>query len=146
MMDPKGLAQIGKKWQRLAALGRKRFTLERQVSHGSTDSCTTQLAQKGHFVVYSVDGRRFEMPLDYLNNGIIDMLFKSSEEEFGYSAGGPITVACDGVLMEYLTDLMRRQVSEEVERAVVNLLSFPCQQACSLQGKIGPVSQQLEVC
>jgi Auxin responsive protein len=146
MMNAKGLAQIGKKWQRLAAFGRNRLTLERRVAGGLTDPCTTQLAQKGHFVVYTVDGKRFEMPLDYLNNGIVDMIFKFSEEVLGHSAGGPITVACDGMLMEYLMDLVRRRVSEEVERAVVNLLFFPCQQACSLQSKLGAAGQQFVVC
>lgn len=142
-MNPKGLAQMGKK---LAALGRKRLALERLASDSTTDQCTSQLAQKGHFVVYTVDGERFEIPLDYLNSEIVGLLFKLSGEEFGYAARRPITLACDGVFMVYVMDLMRRQVPEEVERAVVNLISFPCYQACSLPSKIGALSQQLEVC
>jgi Auxin responsive protein len=146
MINSKGFAQMGRKWQRLAALGRRRSPLERRVPQGTTDQCTTQLAQKGHFVVYTIDGNRFEIPVDYLNNGIIELLFKLSEEEFGYSPGAPITLTCDGVFMEYVMDLMRRQMSEEVERAIVNLFILPCHQYCSLPSKIGAFSQQLRVC
>ncbi|KAJ1693030.1 hypothetical protein LUZ63_009728 [Rhynchospora breviuscula] len=137
MMNTKGLAQMSKKWQRL---------VERRVSRGTPDQCTMQIAQKGHFVVYTVDATRFEIPLEYLNSGIIGLLFKSSEEEFGYTAEGPITMACDAMFMEYVMDLARRGVPEEVERAVVNLLFFPSHQACSLPSKIGALSQQLETC
>ncbi|KAJ3690830.1 hypothetical protein LUZ61_019994 [Rhynchospora tenuis] len=137
MMNTKGLSQMGKKWQRL---------VERRVSRGTSDQCTTQLAQKGHFVVYTLDEMRFEIPLEYLNSGIIGLLFKLSQEEFGYTAGGPITLACDAMFMEYAMELVRRGVSEEVERAVAKLLFFPSSQTCSLPSKIGTLSQQVEVC
>jgi Auxin responsive protein len=145
MMNSKGLAQMGRKWQRLAALGRKRFPLERWVFQGTTDQCTTQLAQKGHFVVYTIDRNRFEIQVNYLNNGIIELLFKLSEEEFGYSLYGSKKLTCDGVFMEYVIDLMRRQMSEEVGRAIINLFIFPCHQSCSLPNKRGAFSQQLRV-
>ncbi|KAJ4774935.1 SAUR-like auxin-responsive protein family [Rhynchospora pubera] len=128
---------MSKKWQRL---------VDRRVSRGTTDQCTTQIAQKGHFVVYTVDATRFEIPLEYLNSGIIGLLFKSSEDKFGYTAGGPIILACDAMVMEYVMDLVRRGVPQEVERAVVNLLFFPSHQACSLPSNIGSLSQQLEAC
>ncbi|KAJ4774931.1 SAUR-like auxin-responsive protein family [Rhynchospora pubera] len=137
MMNTKGFAQMSKKWQRL---------IDRRVSRGTTDQCTTQIAQKGHFVVYTLDATRFEIPLEYLNSGIIGLLFKSSEEELGYTAGGPITLACDAMVMEYVMDLVRRGVPKEVERAVVNLLFFSSHQSCSLPSKIGALSQQLEAC
>ncbi|KAJ4774929.1 hypothetical protein LUZ62_016526 [Rhynchospora pubera] len=128
---------MGKKWQRL---------VERRVSRGTKYQCTTQLAQKGHFVVYTLDETRFEIPLEYLNSGIIGLLFKFSQEEFGYTAGGPITLACDSMFMEYAIDLVRRGVSEEVERAVAKLFFFPSSQPCSLPSKRETLSQQVEVC
>lgn len=51
-------------------------------------------AQKGHFVVYTADQRRFVIPLKYLKNNIIGELFRIAEDEFGLPNSGPITLPC----------------------------------------------------
>ncbi|KAK3011033.1 hypothetical protein RJ639_011937 [Escallonia herrerae] len=86
-------------------------------------------ADKGHFVVYSEDGRRFVIPLVYLNNEVLIQLLKMSEEEFGLPGNGPITLPCDAFFMEYIISLLRRGVAEDLEKA---LLMSACQGRCGL--------------
>ena len=52
------------------------------------------VADKGHFVVYTTDKRRFVVPLMYLNNEIFRELLKMSEDEFELPNDGPITLPC----------------------------------------------------
>ena len=76
MINPKKLIRMARKWQKVAALGRKRISLERINRGVDADSCSTSsVADKGHFVVYSSDRRRFEIPLAYLNSEIFRELF-----------------------------------------------------------------------
>ncbi|KAI6677517.1 hypothetical protein NL676_038313, partial [Syzygium grande] len=51
---------------------------------------------------------------------IFQELFKSSEEEFGLSRDGPITVPCDAASMEYIVSLDRRSIAKEIEKALLN--------------------------
>ncbi|KAJ3692843.1 hypothetical protein LUZ60_011938 [Juncus effusus] len=138
MVSIKKLVQMAKKWQTMTGLGRKRITTVKKASDIDTDNCsTTQIAEKRHFVIYSIDGKRFVVPLVYLSSRIIARLFKLSEEEFGFTVDGPITLLCDGVFMEYLVDLIKKGVSdsEELESALLNSLSLSCPYvSCSAQG------------
>ncbi|KAJ3692844.1 hypothetical protein LUZ60_011939 [Juncus effusus] len=134
---------MAKKWQRIAAIGRRRITMVNKVSCQDTDHCS--VAGKGHFVIYSIDGKRFVIPLVYLSSKIVQRLFKLSEEEFGFTVDGPITLPCDGVLMEYVIDLVKKGVSEEMESAFLSSLLLPCSYvSCSVQ-KIGD-HNTMEVC
>lgn len=59
------------------------------------------VAPKGHFAVYTKEGRRFVVPIAYLKSSIFMELFRWSEEEFGLPAADrPITLPCDGAFME----------------------------------------------
>ncbi|GAB2236302.1 hypothetical protein Droror1_Dr00028021 [Drosera rotundifolia] len=81
------------------------------------DTCgTLSTASKGHFVLYSVDGRRFEIPLTVLRNPIVAELLQAAEEEFGLARKGPITLPCDGILMEYVLSLIGRSMSEDLQK------------------------------
>ncbi|KAF3324897.1 Auxin-responsive protein SAUR36 [Carex littledalei] len=113
MLSPTKLVQMAKKWQRMAVLGRRRLTFERKLSHRYVDQCTSPRVEKGHCVVYTIDQKRFMIPLDYLNTRIVMQLFQLSEE-FGYTVDGPITLPCEAALMEYALALVKRGVSEEV--------------------------------
>jgi Auxin responsive protein len=146
MLSLKKLVQMAKKWQKMAVLGRRRITLERRLSHHETDQWTSPRADKGHFVMYTIDRKRFMIPMDYLNSRIVMQLFELSEEEFGYTIDGPITLPCEAASMEYAMDLLKRGVSEEVERALLSSVLLPCHHACSVQSNLGTTSQQLEVC
>ena len=73
MISAKRLVQMAKKWQRMAALARKRLTsssMPRREAEGSCGASTSSVAGQGHCVVYSSDGRRFEVPLAYLGTAV----------------------------------------------------------------------------
>jgi hypothetical protein len=122
------LAQMAKKWQRMAALARKRLTPSTPAKE-TEESCSasTPVAGKGHCVVYSADGRRFEVPLVYLSSDVFSELLRMSQEEFGFAGeDGKITLTCDGAAMEYLMRFLRSGTSKEVERAFLSSMARPC--------------------
>ncbi|XP_058080626.1 auxin-responsive protein SAUR64-like [Magnolia sinica] len=120
MINTKKLVEMVKKGQKVAALGRRRNSFLRP-SNGSPDSsgCSTSVADKGHFVVYTTDGRRFVVPLVYLNSPIFKQLFKMSEDMFGLPCNGPITFPCDAVFVDYILSMIQRSMSEDVEKALL---------------------------
>uniref|UniRef100_A0A1J3JS47 Auxin-induced protein 6B n=1 Tax=Noccaea caerulescens TaxID=107243 RepID=A0A1J3JS47_NOCCA len=65
--------------------------------------------KKGHFAVYTRDGRRFVLPLDYLKHPIFQVLLEMAEEEFGSTICGPLQVPCDGGLMDHILMLLRKR-------------------------------------
>lgn len=146
MLSSMKFVQMAKKWQRIAILGRRRLTLERKLSHHDANQSTSSRSEKGHFVVYTIDGKRFMIPLDYLNTRIVRQLFELSEEEFGYTVDGPIMFPCEAAIMEYAMGLIKRGVSEEVEKALLGSVFLPCHNACSSQSNLGIITQQLELC
>ncbi|KAM0945341.1 putative small auxin-up RNA [Dioscorea sansibarensis] len=109
------------------------------------NACSTSyVAEKGHFNVYSSEGKRFMVPLAYLDNNIFKELLRISEEEFGLPANGPITLPCDAASMEYVMSLLRRGVSKEVEMQLLSSIFISCQSACSMLAVEQP--QQVAVC
>jgi len=144
MVSAKRLVQMAKKWQRMAALARRRITSPAKETEGSSCS-TSSVAGKGHCVVYSADGRRFEVPLAYLDTAIFGELLSLSQEEFGFAGDdGRITLPCEAAVMEYVMCLLRRNASEEVEAAFLTSIARPCHYGSGLAQSIG-VSQQLAV-
>lgn len=135
MISPKKLTRLAKKWQKAAAKGRKRISFPR--TNGEVKG---EVADKGHFVVYSSDQKRFMVPLAYINRSIFQGLFEMSEEEYGISNGGPIVMPCDSIFVEYTLSLIRKGVSEGLERALLNstttswclVLASPSQEPKSL--------------
>ncbi|MBA0829140.1 hypothetical protein Goarm_013761 [Gossypium armourianum] len=104
---------MARKWQKLAAIGRRRIT--------------SSLVDKGHFVIYTIDQKRFVIPLAYLRNTIFVELLKMSEEEFGLPSDGPITLPCDSVAMNYILSLLQRSLAKYLEKAVLNsVASYRC--------------------
>ncbi|RVW48237.1 Auxin-responsive protein SAUR65 [Vitis vinifera] len=90
MINPKKLIKMARKWQKMAAMRRKRISLPRTDEVLDADRCSTSsVADKGHFVVCSADKKRFVIPLVYLNNEIFRGLLQVSEEEFGIQITGP---------------------------------------------------------
>ncbi|KAF7847411.1 hypothetical protein BT93_L2992 [Corymbia citriodora subsp. variegata] len=129
MISTKKLIQMARKWQKMAAVGRKRISFHRTNSKSATANANrSSVAQKGHFVVYTTDERRFVIPLSFLGNEIVRGLFKISEEEFGIPCDGPITLPIDALSMEYTLSLIRRGLAKDQENAL--LMSFS-RQSCS---------------
>ncbi|XP_031125982.1 auxin-responsive protein SAUR68-like [Ipomoea triloba] len=121
MISSKKLIKLAKKWQKFAAVRRKRISFP--SLNDDTDCCSTSSAvNKGHFVVYTADQKRFVVPLSYLENEIIRQLLNMSEEEFGLPSDGPITLPCDAAFMNYIISLLSRGLSKELENAL--LISF----------------------
>ncbi|KAA3482244.1 auxin-responsive protein SAUR62-like [Gossypium australe] len=53
----------------MAAIRRKRITLPGSTLDNDTNSCSTSTAvEKGHFVVYSADQKRFVLPLEFIQS------------------------------------------------------------------------------
>jgi len=116
MISAKKLIKLARKWQKLAALRRKRIALPQM----KTSSCSaSEMADKGHFVVYSADQKRFLLPLNYLNNKIVRELLKLAEEEFGLPTNGPLTLPCDAELIEYVIALIKQGITRDLEKALL---------------------------
>lgn len=80
MISPKKLLAMARKWQKFVANKKWRISLPRSNNEGL---CSSSVANEGHFVVYTLDEKRFKFPLEYLRSNIFVELFKLSEEEFG---------------------------------------------------------------
>ncbi|WCJ18910.1 SAUR-like auxin-responsive protein family [Euphorbia peplus] len=90
-ISAKKLIKLARKWQKLAALKRRRITFESHTTATTdTRSCSTfAKPEKGYFSVYSSDKKRFLLPLEYLNSELIKELFDMAEDEFGLPGSGP---------------------------------------------------------
>ncbi|KAH7663636.1 Small auxin-up RNA protein [Dioscorea alata] len=121
---------MARKWQKVAAMARK-ISSPRANDRADFSACSTSsIAEKGHFNVYTLEGKRFMIPLAYLNNVVFKELLKISEEEFGSPVDGPITLPCDAASMEYVLSMLSRGVSQEVERALLSSISTACPSTC----------------
>jgi hypothetical protein len=128
MVSTKRIAQLTKKWQRMAVLGRKRLTWGPAAKEAN--KCCTSVASKGHCAVYTADGVRFEVPLACLGTAVFMELLRMSQEEFGFgSEDGRITLPCDATVMEYAMCLLRRGTSVEVEKAFLSTMGTSCHSA-----------------
>ena len=146
MIIPKKLIKMARKWQKIAAMKRKRISLPRSDLVLDVDCCSTSaVAEKGHFVVYSSDRRRFVIPLAYLDNKIFRELLQMSEEAFGIQSEGPIILPCDSVFMDYVISFIQRGVAKDLERAfIISMTSSNCSSsACFHQGQS---TEQLLLC
>ncbi|KAK8582617.1 hypothetical protein V6N13_069390 [Hibiscus sabdariffa] len=124
MVSAKKLIKLAKRWQQMASIRRKKITLPRTTRDSETNSCSTSsVVDKGHFVVYSVDQKRFVLPLEYLKNNIVMELFNLAEEEFGIPGNGLLVMPCDATFMEYVISLIKRKPSKEVEKALIMSVS-----------------------
>ncbi|KAM0836230.1 hypothetical protein ACQ4PT_062451 [Festuca glaucescens] len=140
MINAKKIAQLATKWQRVAALTRKRLT---RTATTAAEGCSTAMAGKGHCIMYTTDGRRFEVPLAYLSTVVFSELLRMSQEVFGFaSREDRIKLPCDAVVMEYVMSLLRRSASAEIEAAFLSSMAMPPYYAAPPVG----VSQHVIVC
>ncbi|XP_037442973.1 auxin-responsive protein SAUR36-like [Triticum dicoccoides] len=122
MVGAKRLSQLAKKWQRVEALGRKRLTVSAKIDQ----DCCSSVPPKGRCVMYTSDGRRFKVLLEYLSMTVFSELLRISQEEFGFRSDGKITLPCDAAVMEYVMCLLRRNASAEVKSALLSSMVTPC--------------------
>uniref|UniRef100_A0A8R7QI83 Auxin-induced protein 6B n=1 Tax=Triticum urartu TaxID=4572 RepID=A0A8R7QI83_TRIUA len=138
MAGAKRFARLTKKWQRVEALGRKRLT----VSDKEDQDCCSSVPAKGHCVMYTAEGRRFEVPLEYLSTTVFGELLRMSQDEFGFASDGKISLPCDAAVMEYVMCLLRRNASAEVESALLRSMVTPCHYTGCAMPTVG-ASQQI---
>ncbi|XP_055828449.1 auxin-responsive protein SAUR68-like [Solanum dulcamara] len=146
MISTKKLIKLARRWQKFAAMQRKRISFPRNSSDAESCSMSSLfIVEKGHFVVYTADQARFVIPLVYLENEVIRQLLNMSEEEFGLPSGGPIILPCNSAFMDYIISLIKKGVDAgDLHKAL--LLSVPscCCSTSSLHQESG--NQQLLVC
>jgi len=143
MISSKKLAQLSKKMQGMGAVGRRRVTA---VKKEINPSCSSVVAGKGNCIVYASDRKRFEIPLSYLHTAVFVELLKLSQEEFGFTSDGRITLPCDTAVMEYVMCLLRREASEDVEKALLSSIVMPCHHTSRMVQPPNGVNQQFAVC
>ncbi|KAK3124079.1 hypothetical protein QOZ80_8AG0640170 [Eleusine coracana subsp. coracana] len=141
MISSKKLSQLSKKWQEIGAIARRKITT---VDKEINPSCNI-VTGKGNCTVYSSDGNRFEIPLAYLRTTAFDELLKLSCEEFGFTSHGRITLPCDAAVMEYVMCLLRREASEDVERALSSIV-MPCHHTGRMVQPPTGTNQKFPVC
>ncbi|KAK2664826.1 hypothetical protein Ddye_003400 [Dipteronia dyeriana] len=122
MINCKKLIMMVRKRQRQAAMGRvEGISLPRATAEVGVESCSkASLAEKGHFVVYTIDQNRFVIPMAYLSNDIFRKLLKLSEEEFGLSSDEPITLPCDAAFMTCIVSQIKRGAAKGLDKAFLD--------------------------
>ncbi|XP_041012324.1 auxin-responsive protein SAUR68-like [Juglans microcarpa x Juglans regia] len=149
MISAKKLLKMARKWQKLASIKGKRITLPKATGSEIAGSCNTSaVADKGHFVVYNADERRFVLPLEYLNKEIFKELFRMAEEEFGLPRNGPITLPCDAACVEYVVAMIQQNTAKNLEKALAIAIATECCPSSSYLPPHLPISNQqiLQIC
>ncbi|CAN1134704.1 Auxin-responsive protein SAUR61 [Linum perenne] len=126
-INPKRLLQIAKKWQTIAATREKHSPNPKTITQSNSIKISPKIpTNRGHFVVYTADFKRFVLPLSYLEHAVFRELFQKSEEEFGVPCDGPIMVPCDSVFMENAVwRIQKLSPSSSAEVVKGNKGSFP---------------------
>lgn len=124
MVSTKKLLQVARKLRKLATIGRQNVSFPRVSGYIDLDRCKkSSVVNKGHFVICTMDQRRFVIPLSFLSNEIFHELLKMSEEEFGLPSEGPITLPCDSVFMDNMVFLVGQGLGRSFEKAVINYIN-----------------------
>ncbi|XP_020272249.1 auxin-responsive protein SAUR68-like [Asparagus officinalis] len=97
-MNSKKLIEMARKWRKVAVLT-KRISSAKNDAQLNSDACSTLIAERDHFIVYTSDAKRFMVPLSFLESTIFVELLKMSEDELGLPSNGPIVLPCDSVFM-----------------------------------------------
>lgn len=79
--------------------------------------------------MYTNEGKRFVLPLDYLNHPMLQVLLEMAEDEFGTTIDGPLKVPCDGSLLDHIIMLVRRSKSHDYDDVEKSSTSSSCKGA-----------------
>ncbi|KAM3210459.1 hypothetical protein ACQJBY_064437 [Aegilops geniculata] len=69
-----------------------------------------------------------------------------SQEEFGFTNDGRITLPCDTAVMEYVMCLVRREASKDVERALLSSIVIACHHPSRMVQSLSGLNQQFVMC
>ncbi|XP_011629051.1 auxin-responsive protein SAUR36-like [Amborella trichopoda] len=117
MINSRRLLETAREWRVRAIRQRRRISLK------SSPSDWVKVAREGHFIIYTIDGSRFGIPLAYLNRPIFRELLLMAEEEFGFTGCGPLKVPCEAFVMEYTVSLLSKNPPKQVEKALISITS-----------------------
>ncbi|KAL3505463.1 hypothetical protein ACH5RR_035304 [Cinchona calisaya] len=78
---------------------------------------------KGQFAVYTKEGKRFVVPICYLNHPIFRVLLEMAEEEYGLTVDGPLQIPCEKEFMEYILNLVKKHPPLEMDKALPSVAS-----------------------
>ncbi|XP_068645239.1 auxin-responsive protein SAUR64-like [Aristolochia californica] len=115
MMNPRKLVEIVRRLHEGGVVGRRGMSPRREEFSG----CLRTVADKGHFVVYSIDGGRFVVPLEFLGSALCKQLLRMSEEEFGLRSNSPIVLPCEAVVVDYIVSSFQRRIAGDMEKALI---------------------------
>ncbi|XP_055807562.1 auxin-responsive protein SAUR68-like [Solanum dulcamara] len=134
MLSAEKLIKMARRWKKFAAKQRKRISFPR--SGRDVEGCSTSsssIVEKGHFVAYTIDQRRYAFPLAYLENEVVRQLLNMSEEEFGPPSASPITLPCDSAFMDYIVSLIKKGVAAgDLHKALLLSIHSCCCSTSSL--------------
>ncbi|KMZ62764.1 SAUR-like auxin-responsive protein family [Zostera marina] len=128
-MNQSKILQFAKKWTQATR------------AHRRNKMVKSQIASKGHTVVYTTDEKRFVVPISFLSSNTFTELFCMAEEVFGLLVDGRITLPCDAEFLQYVISCLKRRASKEVEK---ELLKFISTSRCS-QSSISKMSYQHQI-
>ncbi|XVE48781.1 hypothetical protein DITRI_Ditri01bG0030200 [Diplodiscus trichospermus] len=109
MIRAKKLIKLARKWQKLASIKQKKLTLPRMSLVVDTNDCnTSSIIEKGHFVVYSADQKRFMLPLEYLKKEIVkEITLPRTKEDADTNTSSTSSVVEKGHFVVYSLDEKR---------------------------------------
>ncbi|KAJ8618279.1 hypothetical protein MRB53_014465 [Persea americana] len=142
MINRNKLVEMVKKWHKRATIGRRRISMLRSGDEVQQESRRKPVADKGHFVVYSADGKRFVIPLAFLKSPIFIELSRMSKDEFGLPCGGPITMPCNAVFMDLIISSIQRNSSQKVGK---DLLTSIANHRCSTSSMLHQGQTKLQI-
>ncbi|GAA0142713.1 hypothetical protein LIER_03548 [Lithospermum erythrorhizon] len=134
MISTKKLIKMARNWHRIDTIKTK-VSLPQNNEDSSTSgrSSLPTVVEKGHFVAYTSDGRRYSIPIAFLQSSIFRELLKMSEEEYGIPNAGPITFPCNSMFMDYIISLSKRKTTKDVEEALLlSIASYRCSSSCTV--------------
>ncbi|KAG9442110.1 hypothetical protein H6P81_017964 [Aristolochia fimbriata] len=98
MINPKKLVGLVLRRNELSVMGKRRTK-----THGRDEIIPD--ANKGYFVVYSNDGGRFGVPLEFLGSPLCKRLLRMSEDEFELYSNSPVVVRCEAGFIDNILSL-----------------------------------------
>ncbi|CAN6464265.1 unnamed protein product [Victoria cruziana] len=126
---------MARKWQKMAAKGGK-IIRSGAVHNNGTGRKAATITERGHFVAYASDGKRYMVPLACLHRPVFRELLNMAEEEYGLNIDGAITLPIDSAVIEYIMLLLQRDMSRQTESALLaSLGGSRCSSSVSSQGQ-----------
>ncbi|CAN6479974.1 unnamed protein product [Victoria cruziana] len=125
LKPPSTILRLPKPESSAARVPNRVFSFEDVDSDEDADDACISHVPKGCLAVYvGSEGKRFIIPLGYLNHPVFRALLKKAEEEFGFSGNGGIRLPCESLLFEHILWLLKKKDPTIQNLQVEELLGF----------------------